>query len=1056
MFPQTVLPVRVRIAPGGQPDADPSTWVWVDITQWVRVESAITIEEGRSDEGARVDASKCSMTLDNRDGRFSTRNILGDWYGRLGKGTPLRVGTIAIADTFTRTVASSWGSTDTGQTWQVSGSPSPWSVNGSSAQLSFTTDNFAEAAQVLGASLLDVDAQFTASVPAVMTGAAFVAALQLRYVDVDNFYWVSCEFNVGGTITAKIRKTIGGSTTELAVLAPVPSLTYIAGQAMRVRAQADGPALRVKVWADGGTEPDSWTLTASDTTLPSAGLVGFYLWNVIGNASAPFSVTVDDLEVEAVEYTGAVYDWPPRWDKSRRDATTPITASGILRRLQQRKGPLRSPITRMMLRNNPIAYWPGEDDSSATVVAAATAATAAASARAAEFAQETPQLLGAKQTIGVTASTVLTGRIPDHTATGTWGVTFFAQLLAPPAATTRIMTITTTGTFRTVAVELNAVGVAIRGYDATGALVLDEGGLYATDTPPTWVAYDVLLQQSGGTIDITLITYGVIGDTTTPTMYFVSGTYAGTIGSPTGWRAEGSLGFNGGRIAHIGVFNYEPPFVTYAFANAANGYLSELAADRIARLCAEEAVQVVVEAGTSEPMGPQRTDTFLGLLYSCEDADLGILYERGSGLAYRPRGARYNRAAELVLDFDAGDVAEPPEPTDDDQRLKNQWTVSRDGGSSAVAQDDASIAAAGLIDDSATINVAGDDVLDGHASWRLAMSTVDEYRWPAIALNLARNTAQIAAWRACSPFPRVTIANEPSQVAGNAVDLTVLGHVQTLGAYDWDIQLNCAPTAPWNVGVYDSTTRYDSASTTLGADAAAGTSPLQFSTADLGDVWTITSAPFDVLCAGERPTVTWMSSVGSIMDVPGGFEDSLTGWSVTGATSTAARSTLYAHTGVASAQLTVAGSPAVANLFNTNQFTGVAVGDSYTAQMWVYATAPVNNVRIAISWYTSGGVFISTTGGTAATVAAGTWTEFILTMTAPATAAKARVVAQITTSPPNGTVLYVDDMDLIADASSIAGSPPYVQNAFVTRPALTKDLAAGEPIHVATPARYAL
>src|SRR4051812_36076244 len=116
-FPQSVLPVRVRIAPGGRPAADPATWAWVDITQYVRVASGIRIEEGRSDEGSRNDPGKCVLTIDNRSGNFSTRNVNGQWYGRLAKGTPLRVGTIAISDSFNRTGGPGWGTADTGQTW---------------------------------------------------------------------------------------------------------------------------------------------------------------------------------------------------------------------------------------------------------------------------------------------------------------------------------------------------------------------------------------------------------------------------------------------------------------------------------------------------------------------------------------------------------------------------------------------------------------------------------------------------------------------------------------------------------------------------------------------------------------------------------------------------------------------------------------------------------------------------------------------------------------------------------------------------------------------------
>jgi hypothetical protein len=799
-FPQSVLPVRVRIAPAGRPAADPSTWVWVDITHDVRVASGITIEQGRADEGTNVDPGKCTLTLDNRSGNYSTRNVNGQWAGKLKKNTPLRVGTIAIADTFTRTSSSGWGTADTGQSWAHTNPVTDWTVNGSTALVSWPAANVVRSAILPGAPLADSDAQFTTSVPAVMTGAGLVVAMYARYINASNFYSLSCEFTPGGAITAKIRRCVGGTTIELAAASPVPGLSYVANQKMRTRAQADGPALRVKVWPDGSPEPDAWTLTASDTTFPDAGLTGFFLWLIVGNTNTkPFNLAVDDIEVEDVEFTGTVPEWPTRWDKSQKDVTAPIVATGILRRLQQGKSPLRSAITRRTSRYNPVADWPLEDASGATSAAATSLTVAPASGFAVEFGAVST-LPGASAVVGITASSVLAGRVPAHTATGTWAVVWYAYVIAPPAAVTRIMSIGSTGTARTWAVDYDSTALWLRSYDSAGTLIAENGVLYPPEIkPPAWAAFCLTVSVSAGTVTGTLLHFGV-GDPS-PTFYFAQVTFAGSPGSPSSWRAEGSLGYNEGAISHVSVYNGDPGFLTYDFANAANAYIGEAAAARIRRLCTEEGVPVIVEAGTSEPLGPQRSDTFSNLLYSAQDADLGILYERGAGLAYRPRGARYNRTVDLNLDFALGHVSEPPEPTDDDQRLRNQVTVTRDNGSSATVLDQASIDESGLYDDSKTINVQTDWVLPHHASARVKLGTVDEYRWPKIDINLARNPSLIPNWRAARAFPRMAIANEPSQVRGNAVDVFVDGYTQTLGPYGWDISTNCSPASPWTVAV---------------------------------------------------------------------------------------------------------------------------------------------------------------------------------------------------------------------------------------------------------------
>jgi hypothetical protein len=856
-FPQDVLPLRVHIAPGANPAGSQSLWQWVDITDYVRVASGVTITEGRSDEGAKVDPGKCTLTLDNTDGRFVPRNVLGPYYGQLAKGTPLRAGTIAISDTFARTVSNGWGVADSGQTWTPTGA-SQWSVNGTSGLYSVTAANVLNVAQAAAAKLLDFDLQFTVSVPAVMTGASMLAGIQCRYLDGNNYYAVTCEFDTGGTVTGKIRLNLAGVLTELGTTGTIAGLTYTANQKLRVRVQFIGQTIRLKIWPDGGAEPFFWSLDIGDPSITKSGLLGAFMWCISGNSNAkPFAVSVDDLEVEAIEFTGAVYEWPPRWDQSRKDVTVPITASGILRRLQQGTSPLQDAITRMMARQAPVELWPFTDDSDSTVAASALPGGTPAPVRAAEFAKtDAPLLPGAKQTMGVTASTVVTYKVRTHTNTGTWGVVWFNQLLAPPAAVTTIMSVNTSGTVRRWDIQLDSTGFFLLGYDSTGTQIYNQVAAYPTlSKPPMWIAYDLLVKQVGGNVDAKLLIYGVDPDNLSTASFFGT-TVAGSIGSPTGGKFQGSLGFNEGRQGALAVFNVEPQFVAGAFTVAANGYIGETAADRIGRLCDEEGVPVIVEDGDSEPLGPQRTARFLDLLYSAADADLGILYERAAGLGYRPRGARYNRPVELALNFAVGDVAEPPEPTDDDQQLKNQWTVSRDSGSSAVASDQDSIDASGLLDDSLTVNVASDVALPGQASWRLATTTVDELRWPSIKLNLARNTGQIALWRGAQPFPRATIANEPSQVQGNAVNVTVLGYTQTLTPFGWDIDLNCTPSKPWaTIGVYDSTaTRYGAENSKLSAGVSAAATTLVVTFPKPSGLWSTdaTEQPYDIAIAGER------------------------------------------------------------------------------------------------------------------------------------------------------------------------------------------------------------
>lgn len=71
----------------------------------------------------------------------------------------------------------------------------------------------------------------------------------------------------------------------------------------------------------------------------------------------------------------------------------------------------------------------------------------------------------------------------------------------------------------------------------------------------------------------------------------------------------------------------------------------------------------------------------------------------------------------------------------------------------------------------------------------------------------------------------------------------------------------------------------------------------------------------------------------------------------------------------------------------------VIPGDNYSVECWVYSPAGWSDLRAAVDWYTSTGVFISSSLGSGTAVAAGVWTFLRQTFTAPATAS--RVVARV-------------------------------------------------------------
>lgn len=167
-------------------------------------------------------------------------------------------------------------------------------------------------------------------------------------------------------------------------------------------------------------------------------------------------------------------------------------------------------------------------------------------------------------------------------------------------------------------------------------------------------------------------------------------------------------------------------------------------------------------------------------------------------------------ARVFALDYAAGHISDPFEPTDDDQKLRNEITARRtDGGEYTYskttgpqnvndpAEDPEGV---GVYDEGIEVNVATDAQLPDQASWRVFLATVDEDRYPMVRVDLAANPDLAEDLTGLTLGDRVTIANLPEWLAPGTVELIAEGGTEPIGhPNDWDMRLNASPGMPWLV-----------------------------------------------------------------------------------------------------------------------------------------------------------------------------------------------------------------------------------------------------------------
>jgi hypothetical protein len=1026
-FPQTPLDVRIELLIGG---------IWTDVTADVYTAEQISISRGRADEGARTDPGKCALTFNNGAskvapgilGRYSPRNPRSDLYGLIGRNTPLRVSVpgptsyleldgnpanyattpdAAVLD-ITGDLDLRWeGEANWNQSgaqvllgkWEPAGNQKAYMLRlqNNTLVLHHSTDGF-------------TGGIFSQTLPALPKRAALRATL-----DIDNgaggrtatFYWAPTMAGpwtqFGDTVT------ISGTTATFASTAPLrvaPADLTVSPQRYPVAGRVYKAEVRNGINGTVVASPDFTALSPGTTSFAdSAGRT----WTLAGSAV---------ISNRRTRFVGEVSSWPARWDVSGKDVRVSVEASGVLRRYGQGAKPLDSTLRRRIPSGSPLAYWPMEDGASATQASSAVSGGQPLKVSGLTFGgSDYPAGSNPLPSLGQSAT--LNGRVPGAQAGG-WHVEMVYKLQSLPTVEQTMLTVTLapgSGGVSQVLCRVSTAGIRVQGLDNDGNVVAfflfnDAGAI--SDFAGVWNRLQFYSATSGGNAYLNVAWRDVVANT----WWNARTTYVGTPGTITGIAGNWGSDFQGMTIGHLAAWDIggttAPAAGVTVYESADDGFRGETAGARMNRLASEENIPVTVYGSvpSQERMGPQRPETLLSLLEEAADVDGGILHERRDtlGLVYRDRASLCSQAPALRLDYTAsGHVAPPLEPVDDDQHVRNDITVSRDGGASArVTLDTGALSTqappngVGVYDESVTLNVYDDDQPARHAGWRLHLGTVDEARYPVVNLDLAAAPSLMDTVTSLDSGDRIQIANPPAWLPPGPIDLIMEGYSEVIGhPNDWGLQLNCTPASPWNVGVTDDLVYAtgDTSGSQLAAGATSTATTLSVVTTD-GPVWV----------------------QGAILNLNPTFEAGLSDWSASGGTiDRVATPTGAPFGGSWSLRLTPDGVTSLAQA--VSGMTAVTAGTSYRVR--AYLLCPVaRSIDLNVNWFNSSFGYLSTSTVNH-TVAASVWTDYDGTFTAPAGAAWAQIVPTVTGTPPASHQLYVDVARLSAAADTGADNFPF-------------------------------
>jgi len=870
---------------------------WTSMTKYVYTRNPVTVSRGRQDESSSVQPQHASLTLDNRDNRFSVRNPTGPWYGLLSQNTPLRLSvpaSVAGLSNYLRLADDrvSYASCPDATALHLTGNID--------VRLDMWLDDYQQSSLVgkfgsttatqAWALFLHADGTLAWFWNDGTTQNSVISTVPLPHL---GRIMVRCFFDASaGEVLFYTAPNMSGSQTQLGSTISITAADYAqaaTGQAVQVgyiTGSADVGA--VGMLYEMRLYNASSTLVANPVfSSQVAGTTSFSdghsnTWTLSGTA---------EISDRLYRFHGELGSVPKASDPSGRDVYSKAEADGVLRRLQQGNTPVQSTLRRYYATlggtTGLAAYWPCEDGVGSTSIAAGIPGV-----QPMLFAYLTPTFsnqVGSSSAdsqfpcsagLPTLGQSSLYGVVPQNTVT--WNANVVRFLIYETAGSVNnggvLFRVNTTGTVQTFDLIYYTGGaLGVNGYSASGSSLFSTGAVgYAIDGVPLRMSME--LTVSGGTITVNLVTLKPGASTGSQ---LPATTTSGSIGAVT------SVTINPGGLAtasgvEIGQVSVEGTWTSlFDFAEPLNAYNGETAAARVGRLVSESGVNSRVYGfpGASTAMGYQPVDTLPNLLTYCEATDMGLLFETRQvlGIGYRTRESMCSQTPVVTADYSQQEVSQGFAATADDLLAINQVTMSNADGSGATAaltsgpmSTQAPPDGIGVVDTSVTVYPETDSQLNDLAGWYLNVRSASDDRYPSIPFQMAR-TQTPAAIPILDVGDYLQITNGPAWTPPPPIRQLAAGYAEQLGpGREWPVTVNGIPEAPYETASFGTnasdSSHFDTDGSTLSSSATSAATTLSVATTGAASaLWTTAAAdfPFDILVSGERITVTSISGSSS-------------------------------------------------------------------------------------------------------------------------------------------------------------------------------------------------